>query len=244
MPAKGQHLSPESRARLAAVKRGIWHSVVCACGCGTRFSLPDHRIRSSTTGRFFVDQAHTRALLRREQHPNWRGGAVDYGPDWPQIARAMRARDQVCQSCGKTRAENGRALDVHHKVPWRVSRDNSPENLTTLCKVCHSREKIAEETRYPWLADRTRHCVVCNAPFVPRVGCQKLCSPACVQKRRHVWQRRYAEKATEQQTDAYKRRRARITAWQQANRDRVNASHRAGRARKANGSSHGSPHQV
>lgn len=39
----------------------------------------------------------------------------------------------------KTPAENGRALDVHHIVPFRFSGDNSPENGRALCRSFHMR---------------------------------------------------------------------------------------------------------
>ena len=51
----------------------------------------------------------------------------------------VRARDVVCQGCGKTGAESGRALDVHHLQPFRFSGDNSLDNLVALCRSCHMR---------------------------------------------------------------------------------------------------------
>ncbi|MBF0171482.1 MAG: HNH endonuclease [Nitrospinae bacterium] len=32
-----------------------------------------------------------------------------------------------------------RNLDVHHIVPFRLTRDNGPSNLIPLCKKCHKR---------------------------------------------------------------------------------------------------------
>ena len=71
---------------------------------------------------------------------NWRGGrAMSYGPGWKQTKELVRARDQVCRSCGKTPGSNGRALDVHHLQPFRFSGDNSLDNLVALCRSCHMR---------------------------------------------------------------------------------------------------------
>ncbi|MGZ4140598.1 MAG: HNH endonuclease [Actinomycetota bacterium] len=73
-------------------------------------------------------------------NPRWRGGrALSYGPYWSKIKIEVRARDQVCRSCGKTPEQNGRALDVHHLNPYRFSGDNSLDNLVALCHACHMR---------------------------------------------------------------------------------------------------------
>lgn len=58
---------------------------------------------------------------------------------WMKRAKEIRARDKVCQHCGKTPEQNRRALDVHHIIPYRISKDNSPSNLIALCRICHKK---------------------------------------------------------------------------------------------------------
>lgn len=70
--------------------------------------------------------------FRKDAYP------VDYA-FWMKLSEEIRERDKVCQSCGKTPKQNGRALDVHHKIPYRISQDNSPSNLVALCKKCHKK---------------------------------------------------------------------------------------------------------
>jgi len=76
----------------------------------------------------------------------WTNAPNDYGPDWPRLRDLVRARDDYrCQVCG--RPEEGRQHDVHHKIPFRMFRDeqgrivrkkaNDPANLITLCPACH-----------------------------------------------------------------------------------------------------------
>jgi len=85
------------------------------------------------------------------KHPNWQGGKSAFnkschrGPGWERIARKVRERDgNICQICGKTEDENGRALDVHHIIPYHNLNNhrkaNMMKNLITLCKSCHRRE--------------------------------------------------------------------------------------------------------
>lgn len=56
---------------------------------------------------------------------------------WYEQCGKVRRRDKVCQRCGKTQKENGKALDVHHVIPRRISQDDSVSNLIALCVSCH-----------------------------------------------------------------------------------------------------------
>lgn len=59
--------------------------------------------------------------------------------EWKQLSCAIMKRDNwLCQSCRKSND----LLHVHHIVPYRFSKDNSPDNLITLCPNCHSKADI------------------------------------------------------------------------------------------------------
>jgi 5-methylcytosine-specific restriction endonuclease McrA len=98
--------------------------------------------------------------MRGERNGRWRGGKVQfYGRDWKRIKEIVRARDRECRTCGKSAAANGRALDVHHLIPFRFSGDNSLENLVALCRSCHMRaDDHGRRGSSKWLAanERTR----------------------------------------------------------------------------------------
>jgi 5-methylcytosine-specific restriction endonuclease McrA len=79
---------------------------------------------------------------------NWRGGCyrldIPY-LEWEKLRIAtLRAHGWTCRCCGKN-ANNAR-LDVHHVVPYRISRDNSRDNLIVLCASCHGK---AESRLWP-----------------------------------------------------------------------------------------------
>ena len=85
-------------------------------------------------------------IYRRENHWLWTGGKKhDYGPDWKQIARDIRKRDNwTCKVCGiYSKGRNGPvgALHVHHIKPLlsfnSYEEANHPSNLISLCKLCH-----------------------------------------------------------------------------------------------------------
>lgn len=64
-----------------------------------------------------------------EKNPMWRGGAIDW-----QRRTFLRKRCERCNS--------KKELDLHHKD--RDRRNASPENLETLCGVCHREERLAD----------------------------------------------------------------------------------------------------
>jgi len=61
-----------------------------------------------------------------------------YGSEWKNIRKAVLIRDDfTCQKCFRTNAR----LEVHHKIPFLLTKDNSLTNLQTLCGKCHREEK-------------------------------------------------------------------------------------------------------
>ena len=93
-----------------------------------------------------VRKAKISAAFSGDKHPNWQGGKLprDHRSTWDKIADAIRDRDaHECRRCGKSEADNGCRLDVHHIVPRReclsLEIANHPENLISLCGACHMR---------------------------------------------------------------------------------------------------------
>lgn len=79
----------------------------------------------------------------------WTNDPNDYGPNWPRIRDAVRARDGYrCRVCGTPEAA-GRQHDVHHKTPFRAfpsaAEANRLENLITVCQSCH--RKVEQNVR-------------------------------------------------------------------------------------------------
>lgn len=80
----------------------------------------------------------------------WRGGPklnTGYrGVDWPEARRKARERDNnTCQDCSTIPT---RRIDVHHKIPYEVSKDNSLENLISLCSSCHKKADMLYISTY------------------------------------------------------------------------------------------------
>lgn len=125
-------------------------SVTCAF-CGKGFERARASYRES--GNAFCNRQCKAAYMRQMRgpdHPLWEGGEVYYyGPNWPEQRLAARQRDgYCCQGCGLSEKAHRRALDVHHRRPFRTfgyvpeENDlyliaNDLSNLVTLCPTCH-----------------------------------------------------------------------------------------------------------
>lgn len=83
---------------------------------------------------------------------------LDYGPDWPQVREQVLTRDgHRCRLCGHE-GRPGHPLEIHHVTPLRTflsqyTRNvalrlaHAPENLLTLCPVCHRQVERARGAR-------------------------------------------------------------------------------------------------
>lgn len=94
---------------------------------------------AKAAGKNWADGVYDGIPPKMEAHPNWQGGISfePYGPDFNDALKLqIRTRDAFrCLVCGKP--ENGTAWDVHHCNYNK--KDNSPDNLITLCKSCHGK---------------------------------------------------------------------------------------------------------
>ncbi len=83
---------------------------------------------------------------------------LDYGPDWGKIREQILLRDNhQCRICG-ARTQPERPLEVHHLTPLRrflsqhtrpvaLRLAHTPDNLLTLCPVCHRKVEKARGAR-------------------------------------------------------------------------------------------------
>jgi HNH endonuclease len=135
-------------------KKRTEHRVFCSRMCYTSYTqvaLPcEHCGAEFVVQRYRLDKARFCGLpcyghwlsehQTGENHPNWKGGWEPYyGSDWYRQRDACRERDNyTCRACGIHSDDIGsQHMDVHHVVPYRLSRDNSLGNLVTLCDPCH-----------------------------------------------------------------------------------------------------------
>lgn len=186
----GKHHSAETRELIKATRRSPFATALCACGCGETITLTPSRVTVNKSGRYYVNPQHRGQHWTGERNPSWRGGGTrSYGPGWTALCRRLRRERGACERCGKTRAQNGQALDVHHKVPYRATYDNSDENLEVLCKTCH--KKVERLDLFP-IRTRILHpsrCRQCGVLFPSERAGNRLCSEACAKERQALLSR-------------------------------------------------------
>ena len=115
------------------------------CGwCGKEMILPPSRIKKASA--VFCQMKCRSEWYSKNycgqnspQYINGESDKVKRGRKWPDISRAIRARDgEKCVCCGEARK-----LAVHHIVPvyeWEDPNEaNRHWNLVTLCPSCHAK---------------------------------------------------------------------------------------------------------
>lgn len=106
------------------------------------FTKEDHPSISKTG----FQEGHKNGFKKGKENPRYTGFIHKkykiMAIEWLAIRQIILERDLfTCQSCGKNHHET--LLDVHHKIPFRISEDNSLRNLITLCRSCHMKEEKA-----------------------------------------------------------------------------------------------------
>ncbi len=107
------------------------------------------KIKEARSKQVFSDEARLKMSLaqRGEKSWKWKGGMSSElqerlrSFEWIKTRRMVCKRDnQTCRICGY-KAGGKLKLHVHHIVPYRISHDDSLENLITLCQTCHTKEE-------------------------------------------------------------------------------------------------------
>ena len=71
--------------------------------------------------------------------------------EWIEIAKHCYKRDNwACKKCGY----KGQRLNAHHIIPWSLSKNDSLNNLITLCVSCHKKihkDEIKRDKKGRWI---------------------------------------------------------------------------------------------
>lgn len=98
-----------------------------SCGAAFRIARSILSGRTNSSGRFCSRPCYERHLCRT---PRIRGR----GSRWNTIRKEALRLTPFCACCG-----GQKHLQVHHIIPFRLTRDNSRTNLIPLCRACHKR---------------------------------------------------------------------------------------------------------
>jgi len=146
---------PEVAAKMAAAKRGKKRPDITGdrhfmkrpevkAKHTTVMKRPEVRAKISAAQRGdknAMKRPEVAAKLRGDKNGNWQGGTGREPYAWTfneELKEEIRRRDgYYCQRCGKTQAENGQKLSIHH-IDYN-KKNSDPMNLITLCNGCNGR---------------------------------------------------------------------------------------------------------
>ena len=101
------------------------------------------KISESNKGKIGWNKGLT-GIWTGSKNPKWKGGITPESNKrvgrklWIEIRKKVYERDNLtCQHCGKTNC----LLVAHHKIPYRISKNDDLSNLISLCSVCHTKEE-------------------------------------------------------------------------------------------------------
>lgn len=115
--------------------------------CNKEFKVFNYVIKRGNDAGKFCSQYCVNSYRTSNKNPNWRGGdiydKVKKNAELKKLRPIIREKyNYTCQKCGDKGANV--ILDVHHIIPYRLTQDNSLNNLTLLCHSCHMQEAKKE----------------------------------------------------------------------------------------------------
>ena len=103
--------------RVIPYKAAAYKHSFCSLGCRSRFMAEE---------------------FRGEKSPNWKGGSTSSRGNFEQVKREHFSGAQFCAICGTTKN-----IHIHHIIPYRLTQDNSVDNLIPLCASHHKKVENA-----------------------------------------------------------------------------------------------------
>lgn len=142
-PNKGVKLSEETKRKIGKAQKGKTISDSHKKALSERFKGKGNNMYGKTPwkGKHHTEETKQKIsqAVRGERNGSWKGGSslIDLCRTgvrkWREIAKIIRKRDNyICQQCNVFPA-----YEVHHIIPFRISHNDKPNNLITLCKKCH-----------------------------------------------------------------------------------------------------------
>lgn len=84
-------------------------------------------------------------MKRRSYYSSWR---------WKKLSSLVKRRDGIqCQICGDRKGNPYCVLHAHHIVPRSQGGPDEPENVITLCDLCHA--VVTKRWHKPWFGELT-----------------------------------------------------------------------------------------
>jgi hypothetical protein len=143
-PIFGKHRTEEEKTKISAGLKGSTHAEEHKARISK--GLKDNKNGQGNGGKKHTEETKTLMSIAKKgnKHPNWLGG-ISFEPYCIKFNEAYKkiVRDKFnnrCFWCGLSKAENGRALSVHHvNYNKQCGCDKTKCICVPLCARCHAR---------------------------------------------------------------------------------------------------------
>lgn len=95
------------------------------------------RVSEGLKKHFALNPRKNEAWYIKKYGKNYVPKKLKHSADWKALSKRLRSEIGSCSRCFSKEK-----LDVHHMIPFVITKDNSLENLVVLCSSCH---KIVED---------------------------------------------------------------------------------------------------
>lgn len=136
----------EYQRTLTGDKNNHYTKVTVVCpNCGKSFQQIPSKVKAykNVFCRAECKHAYMKNYTCGDKNPNWKGGASKYRGDFEEVKKQYFSGTQFCAICGTTKH-----IHIHHIIPYRLTQDNSTDNLIPLCVKHH---KIIEIASLPFI---------------------------------------------------------------------------------------------
>lgn len=135
-PRYGKKATPEQRKRLSDAKKGLKPNLSSETRAHMSARWSGENNPKYNNGCFGSD------------NPNWRGGLSfePYGSEFnDKLKKQIKERDNYKCQCPTHNPEHDRLLLAAHHIDYN-KKNNDPNNLITLCEVCHGKTNYHRES--------------------------------------------------------------------------------------------------
>lgn len=138
----------EYQKTITGEKNHRYKSKVVACAmCGKDVIANPYRIKTNKnifcSIKCYREYFHN--YVEGENNAHWKGGHSKYRGNFERVKRKHFKKIQFCAICGTTKK-----INIHHIIPYRMTQDNSLENLIPLCASHHKKIEHITQPIYDW----------------------------------------------------------------------------------------------
>lgn len=135
----GKHISKETRIKIAEANKGKLKGKHNSSKTEFTTKRLKELWKNITFRNNIIESTKGTQFKKGEEHWNWKGGEALISTQRVQELEWRQKREEILErdnyKCRKCSSRN--KVNVHHIIPYRISFDDSSQNLISMCNDCH-----------------------------------------------------------------------------------------------------------